>query len=289
MFSKLSATVDHYTPSMAEPNPATIPDAILNHAFILDFQSVLGSSIQQSSDMNDRLFHGHGHTLEEIWKLRTGGKFDRLPDWVVWPRMHSDVEKIVRLAVKHNVCLIPFGGGTSVTWALLCPTNEKRMIVSVDTSQMNKILYLDEKNLTARIQSGIIGQDLERELGKKGSVRFNRWALPCSLLLDSRLLYWPRTGQYGVQFVGRLGSNSSVRNEKECLRQHRRSRRSRDLGHRQRNHGEELPGTATIDRTGHQSLHHGLGRHPGSHNGSDHEDSTVARLQEVRLDCLPGF
>jgi alkyldihydroxyacetonephosphate synthase len=33
---------------------------------------------------------------------------------------------------------------------------------------MNKILYLDEKNLTARIQSGIIGQDLERELGKKG-------------------------------------------------------------------------------------------------------------------------
>ncbi len=27
-------------------------------------------------------------------------------------------------------------GGTSVTWALLCPTNEKRMIVSLDTSQL---------------------------------------------------------------------------------------------------------------------------------------------------------
>ena len=25
-------------------------------------------------------------------------------------------------------------GGTSVTWALMCPTNEKRMIVSLDTS-----------------------------------------------------------------------------------------------------------------------------------------------------------
>jgi FAD/FMN-containing dehydrogenase len=29
---------------------------------------------------------------------------------------------------------------------------------------------LEEKNLTARIQAGIIGQDLERELGKKGQI-----------------------------------------------------------------------------------------------------------------------
>jgi alkyldihydroxyacetonephosphate synthase len=168
MFNKLNSSIDNYSPSVQEPNPDYIPEPILNNSFINDFQSVLGSTVQYSSDMNDRLFHGHGHTLEEIWKLRNGGKFDRLPDWVVWPHSHSDIEKIVRLAVKHNICLIPFGGGTSVTWALLCPANEKRMIVSVDTSQMNKILYLDEKNLTARIQSGIIGQDLERELGKKG-------------------------------------------------------------------------------------------------------------------------
>jgi len=168
MFNKLNASLDNYSPSVQEPNPDYITEPILNNLFITDFQSILGSTVQYSSDINDRLFHGHGHTLEEIWKLRNGGKFERLPDWVIWPRSHSDVEKIVRLAVKHNVCLIPFGGGTSVTWALLCPSNEERMIVSVDTSQMNKILYLDEKNLTARIQSGIIGQDLERELGKKG-------------------------------------------------------------------------------------------------------------------------
>ena len=37
---------------------------------------------------------------------------------------------------RHNVVLIPFGGGTSVTGALLCPEQEKRMIVSLDTSQM---------------------------------------------------------------------------------------------------------------------------------------------------------
>ena len=36
------------------------------------------------------------------------------------------------------------------------------MIVSLDTSQLNKILWIDEKNLTACIQSGINGQELER-------------------------------------------------------------------------------------------------------------------------------
>ena len=168
MFGKLHANIDYYSPSVQEPNPNYIPELILNNSFITDFQSIFRSTVQYSTDMNDRLFHGHGHTLEEIWKLRNGGEFDRLPDWVVWPRDHNDVEKLVRLATQHNVCLIPFGGGTSVTWALLCPANEKRMIISIDTSQMNKILYLDEKNLTARIQSGIIGQDLERELAKRG-------------------------------------------------------------------------------------------------------------------------
>jgi len=29
----------------------------------------------------------------------------------------------------------------------------------------NEILWVDEKNLTARVQSGIIGQELERQVG----------------------------------------------------------------------------------------------------------------------------
>lgn len=99
-------------------------------------------------------------------------------------------------------------GGTSVSGALECPAEERRMIVSLDTSQMvnyvksyktsnnppnsplpsplstfnfrklfhmttsntflcgfqNKILWIDEKNLTAHCESGIIGQDLERRV-----------------------------------------------------------------------------------------------------------------------------
>ena len=71
-------------------------------------------------------------------------------------------------ACDHDVVLIPFGGGTSVTGALLCPESETRMIVSLDMSQMHKILWVNPDNLTACVETGIIGQDLERNLKKIG-------------------------------------------------------------------------------------------------------------------------
>lgn len=72
------------------------------------------------------------------------------------------------MANKHDVVLIPFGGGTNVTNSLMIPTNEKRMIVSVDMSRLNKIKWVDKVNMTACIEAGIIGQDLERELKNYG-------------------------------------------------------------------------------------------------------------------------
>jgi FAD/FMN-containing dehydrogenase len=55
------------------------------------------------------------------------------------------VKKIVDLAVKCDVVIMPFGGGTSVTCANSCPENEKRMIVSLDTSQM--VIYFITRTL----------------------------------------------------------------------------------------------------------------------------------------------
>lgn len=44
------------------------------------------------------------------------------------------------------------------------------MIVSVDTSRMNNIKWVNKTNMMACIESGIIGQDLERELLRYGVV-----------------------------------------------------------------------------------------------------------------------
>jgi alkyldihydroxyacetonephosphate synthase len=81
-----------------------------------------------------------GHTCQEVYALRFG-EFARIPDLVVWPGSHEHVEVIVRAAVEHNAVIIPFGGGTSVTQALVCPDEEKRFIVSLDMHAMCNIKW----------------------------------------------------------------------------------------------------------------------------------------------------
>ncbi|ELU02126.1 hypothetical protein CAPTEDRAFT_222474 [Capitella teleta] len=164
MIATTGLSLDHKAPAQQEITAAEIPSPIVNESFMEELKR---TSISFSDDPQDRVFRAHGHTLHEIFVLREGC-FQRIPDLVTWPGCHDDVVKLVELASKHNVVIIPIGGGTSVTGSLMCPENEKRMIISLDTTQMARILWIDEKNLTARIEAGIIGQDLERCLGEKG-------------------------------------------------------------------------------------------------------------------------
>ena len=102
-----------------------------------------------------RLRHGHGHTQEEMYQIKYG-KLTRVPDLVVYPSEEEHIVALVAAATEHNVCLIPYGGGTSVTEALRCPDNEKRMICSVDMRRLNRILWIVTKEW--RIQAGAVGR-----------------------------------------------------------------------------------------------------------------------------------
>ena len=145
-----------------------------------------------SVDTADRVFRSHGHTTQELYALRYG-RPGRIPDAVVWPETSEHAEAVVKAAQRYNVVLIPFGGtprptslrfpalsfssaarcrahysparllaydpiaagGTTVTGAVLCPDDESRMIVSVDTSKMNRIHWIDTENMMARIDAGV--------------------------------------------------------------------------------------------------------------------------------------
>uniref|UniRef100_A0A8C0ZKG4 Alkylglycerone-phosphate synthase n=1 Tax=Cyanistes caeruleus TaxID=156563 RepID=A0A8C0ZKG4_CYACU len=126
------ASLEHKTTSRTSLNVNDVPPSVVNEEFLQDLRA---TKISYSQDAEDRVFRAHGHCLHEIFVLREG-MFKRIPDIVVWPVCHEDVVKIVELACKHNLCIIPFGGGTSVSSALECPEEEKRTIVSLDTSQM---------------------------------------------------------------------------------------------------------------------------------------------------------
>lgn len=111
--------------------------------------------------------HSHGASLREVFALRFG-RFERYVDLVVYPGTTEHVKTIVELADRLDVVLIPYGGGTNVTQALYMKKNDpvqgKRMIVSLDMSRMDRILWVDKDNMIACVQSGIRGQDLEKKL-----------------------------------------------------------------------------------------------------------------------------
>ncbi|XP_066592228.1 alkylglycerone-phosphate synthase isoform X2 [Prorops nasuta] len=148
----------------ALPVPKDFPEPVLSPEVVEHVKSL---KIDYSVEGMDRLIRAHGHTLHEIFLLQRGS-FPRIPDIVLWPRCHDDVEKIIRMCGNFGLVCIPFGGGTSVSGAAMCPPKESRTIVLLDTSQMNRILWLDRENLLVCCESGIIGQDLERQLRKIG-------------------------------------------------------------------------------------------------------------------------
>ncbi|WP_420642527.1 FAD-binding oxidoreductase [Candidatus Leptofilum sp.] len=144
-----------------------VPPARLNDDFYQAVQTQL-SPEKVSVDDRQRLIHSHGQTTaDEVYKVLYGA-LDRVVDMVLFPESQQDVELIVELAGQHDVCLVPYGGGTSVSCALQLPQNETRSIVSVDMRRMNKILWIDHENFRAGVQAGISGKDLEERLERVG-------------------------------------------------------------------------------------------------------------------------
>ncbi len=146
--------------------PPQVPPPRENSAFLKEARSLL-SQEDLSTDDEIRLRHGHGHTVDEMYSIKFG-KLERVPDLVVYPGDESQVAALVAAAVRHNVCLVPYGGGTNVTEAVRCPTEEQRMIVSMDMGRLNRILWIDPTNLMACIQAGAVGRNIEEQLAQYG-------------------------------------------------------------------------------------------------------------------------
>ncbi len=146
--------------------PTTIPPYQLNPEFRSAIEEFLSlKQIEYGGEI--RMRHGHGHTQEEMFAIKYG-HLGRIPDLVVFPETDQQVASLIDSAKTHSVTLIPYGGGTNVTDALRCHADEKRTIVSVDMSRMNRILWIDKTNQLACIQAGAVGRHIMAELRKYG-------------------------------------------------------------------------------------------------------------------------
>jgi alkyldihydroxyacetonephosphate synthase len=86
----------------------------------------------------------------------------------VRPGDETAVEAVLRAAIAADAVVIPFGGGTNISGSLEAPAEETRTIVSVDMSRMNQVLEIDDGSRLARVQAGVFGPELERQLNARG-------------------------------------------------------------------------------------------------------------------------
>jgi D-lactate dehydrogenase (cytochrome) len=86
------------------------------------------------------------------------------PGAVVFALSTEDVAALVALAAEYRVPVIPFGVGSSLEGHLLAVEGG----VSVDLSQMNRVLAVNSEDLTVTVQAGVTRMQLNNEIKHTG-------------------------------------------------------------------------------------------------------------------------
>jgi len=87
------------------------------------------------------------------------------PDAVVFPKDEEEISKILKYCNEEKIAVIPRGAGSGFTGGAL-PVNGG--IVLAVEKYMNKILEIDEKDMVAVVQPGVVNAHLQKEVEKRG-------------------------------------------------------------------------------------------------------------------------
>ncbi|WP_299969771.1 FAD-linked oxidase C-terminal domain-containing protein [uncultured Roseobacter sp.] len=98
----------------------------------------------------------HGHTTTWIE--------NQPPDGVVFATSTQEVSEIVGLCAQYRVPVIPFGTGTSLEGHLNAPAGG----ISIDVSQMDRVLEVNAGDLDCRVQPGVTREALNTHLRDRG-------------------------------------------------------------------------------------------------------------------------
>jgi glycolate oxidase len=87
------------------------------------------------------------------------------PEAVVFPRDEQEVSQIVKYCNENKILITPRGAGSGFTGGSL-PVNGG--IILALEKHMNKIIEIDETNMVAIVQPGVINSDLQKAVESKG-------------------------------------------------------------------------------------------------------------------------
>jgi glycolate oxidase len=116
-------------------------------------RSIVGSENYLDSEADKALYSYDGTPM-----LR------QKPDAIVIPRSTEIISKILRLANEEGFAIVPRGSGSGLSGGSVPVPNSIVLLFP----PMNKILAIDEVNLTAKVEAGVITARLQSEVEKLG-------------------------------------------------------------------------------------------------------------------------
>jgi glycolate oxidase len=87
-----------------------------------------------------------------------------MPDVVVLPETTEQVVAVVRIAAQHEVPIVPRGMASGLAGGSI--PSEGGIVMSL--TRMNRILEIDEENMIATVEAGVVTVDLQTEVEKVG-------------------------------------------------------------------------------------------------------------------------
>ncbi len=86
------------------------------------------------------------------------------PDAVIFAHSTDEVATAVKLCSSHDVPIIPYGAGTSLEGHVLALQGG----ITIDLSQMNRMIAVHAEDLTATVQAGVTRKQLNLEIKDSG-------------------------------------------------------------------------------------------------------------------------
>jgi len=123
----------------------------MNHALL----NIVGSSniITDPSLMTD---YSHDETSVE--------QYASYPDVVVFPENSEQISAILKYANEHLIPVTPRGGGTGLSGGAI-PV-KGGIVLSLE--KMNRIIEIDEANMTVTVEAGVITNDINKAVAQHG-------------------------------------------------------------------------------------------------------------------------
>ena len=112
-----------------------------------------------------RVEHAYGKSYKDLVRLRRG-EVTHPPDAVVFPESEEQIVELIAWAAQHDVTLVPFGGGSSVTSGVE-PHGDKPTL-TIDLARLDQVIRVDVVSQTVTAQAGMLGPALERAVNARG-------------------------------------------------------------------------------------------------------------------------